>query len=58
MSGEENTADWLTRSRELDEIGGDSEWWNSPSILYQPVASRGLKFGSQKEELLPGEKNS
>ena len=56
MSGEENIADWLTQGREPDQIGDDSEWWNWLSILYQPIASWGLKFGLQKDELLPGEK--
>ena len=50
MSGEEIIADWLTRGREPDQIGDDSEWWNGPSILYQPIASWGLKFGLQKDE--------
>ena len=39
MSGEENTADWLTRHCEPNQIGDDSEWWNGPSILNQPIAS-------------------
>ena len=30
--------------------------WNGPAILYQPVQEWCLKFGTQKEEYLPGEK--
>ena len=56
MSGENNTADWLTRGRNPDELAEDSEWWNGPPILYQPIESWGLKFGLQKNEALPGEK--
>jgi hypothetical protein len=55
-SGAENIADWLTRGREPDQLGDDSEWWNGPSFLYQPVESWGLKFGLLKDEALPGEK--
>ena len=56
MSEENNTADWLTRGHNPDELGEDSEWWNGPSILYQPMESWGLKFGIQKNEALPREK--
>lgn len=56
MSGQNNTADWLTRGRNPDELGKDSDWWNGPPILCQPVESWGLKFGIQKSEVLPGEK--
>ncbi|CAB4022925.1 RNA-directed DNA polymerase from transposon X-element [Paramuricea clavata] len=48
--------DWLTRGRNPDELAEDSEWWNGPPILYQPIESWGLKFGLQKNEALPGEK--
>ena len=56
MSGKNNTADWLTRGRCPQELDENSQWWNGPLILYQPVEEWGLKFGSQKEECLPGEK--
>ena len=56
MSGKDNIADWLTRGRSQQDIDEESEWWNGPAILYQPVEEWGLKFGSQKEECLPGEK--
>ena len=56
MSGQNNTADWLTRGRNPEELGEDSDWWNGLPILYQPVESWGLKFGIQKSEVLPGEK--
>ena len=56
LSGQNNTADWLTRGRNPEELGEDSDWWNGPAILYQPIESWGLKFGIQKGETLPGEK--
>ena len=33
ISGEDNTADWLTRGRLPDQLGEDSHWWNGPPIL-------------------------
>jgi hypothetical protein len=56
ISGKNNTADWLTRGRSPQELNEESQWWNGPMILYQPIEEWGLKFGSQKEECLPGEK--
>ena len=56
ISGEDNTADWLTRGRIPDQLGEDSHWWNGPPILYKPIEEWGLKFGMQKKEALPGEK--
>ena len=56
LLGEQNTSDWLTRGHEPDQIGNDSEWWNGPSFLYQPIESWSLKFGLPKEEHLLGEK--
>ena len=56
MFGQNNMADWLTRGRDSDELGENSDWWKGPPILYQPIESWGLKFGSQKSEILPGEK--
>ncbi len=56
MSGKNNAADWLTRGRCPQELDENSQWWNGPLILYQPVEEWGLKFGSQKEECLLGEK--
>jgi len=56
MSGQYNTADWLTRGRTPQELNKQSHWWNGPPILYKPVEEWGLKFGLQKEEALPGEK--
>ena len=56
ISGEDNTADWLTRGRLPDQLGEASHWWNGPPILYKPVEEWGLKFGVQKNEVLPGEK--
>ena len=55
-SGKNNTADWLTRGKSPQDLDEASEWWNGPAILYRPVEEWGLKFGSQKEECLPGEK--
>ena len=56
MSGEHNTADWLTRGRTPEELDNDSYWWNGPPILYRPIEELGLKFRPKNEELLPGEK--
>ena len=56
MSVKDNIADWLTRGRSPQDLDEESEWWNGPAILYQPVEEWGLKFGSQNEECLPGEK--
>ena len=44
MSGEHNTADWLTRGRTPEELDNDSYWWNGPPILYKPIEEWGLKF--------------
>ena len=56
ISGQHNTADWLTRGRTPDELNQGSYWWNGPPILYQHIEDWRLKFGLQKEESLPGEK--
>ena len=56
ISGKDNIADWLTRGRSQQDLDEESESWNGPAILYQPVKEWGLKFGFQKEECLPGEK--
>ncbi|CAB4043171.1 Hypothetical predicted protein [Paramuricea clavata] len=55
MSGQHNTADWLTRGRTPQELNNDSHWWNEPPILYRPIEEWGLKFNPKKEPL-PGEK--
>ena len=56
MSGQHNTADWLTRGRNPKDL--DSEWWNGPEILSKPVEEWGLKFGLQRDRPLPGEKKA
>ena len=56
IPGKNDTADCLTRGRSPQEINEESQWWNGPSILYQPIEDWGLTFGSQKEKCLPGEK--
>jgi hypothetical protein len=56
MSGEHNTADWLTHGRAPEELDSDSHWWNGPPVLYQPIEEWALKFNPQKEEVLPGGK--
>ena len=56
MAGRHNTADWLTRGRTPKDLNGDSDWWNGPAVLCQPVAKWGLKFGLQRGDPLPGEK--
>ena len=56
MSGQHNTADWLTRGREPEELNSDSHWWCGPPILYQPIEDWGLKYDPKGEQSLPGEK--
>ena len=56
ISGEDNTADWLTRDRLPDHLGEDSHWWNGPPILYKPIEELGLKYGIQRNDVLLGEK--
>ena len=34
LSGQNNTADWHTRGRNVGELGEDSDWGNGPPILY------------------------
>ena len=40
ISGEDNTADCLTRGRLPDKLAEDSHWWNG-----LPIEKWGLKFG-------------
>jgi len=56
LPGSKNTADWLTRGKVPCELGPESEWWLGPSILYKELSEWGLKFGLQREIVLPGEK--
>ena len=53
ISGEDNTADWLTRGRIPDQLGEDSHWSNGPPILYKSIEEWGLKFGMQLLKLIP-----
>ena len=34
----------------------DSHWWNGPPVLYKPIEEWGLKYGIQRNDVLPGEK--
>ena len=56
IAGEKNTADWVTRGKSPKALDESSEWWNGPPVLYKPFEEWGLKFGTQREEVLPGEK--
>ena len=56
ISGEDNTADWLTRGRLPDQLGEGSHCWNGPPILYKPIEEWGLKYEIQKNDVLPSEK--
>ena len=56
MSGQHNTADWLTRGRAPEELNDESHWWRGPPILYRPIEEWGLKYNSKGEQPLPGEK--
>jgi hypothetical protein len=37
VQGSSNTADWLTRGKDVLELGADSEWFRGPSFLRLPV---------------------
>ena len=56
MPGNQNTADWLTRGKDPNDIGPDSTWWNGPDMFYKPFPQWELKFGKQNDDKLPGEK--
>lgn len=56
ISGNLNTADWLTRGRAPKELDQDSDWWNGPPFLSQNVSEWGLKFDVSRAAELPGEK--
>ena len=56
MPGNQNTADWLTRGKDPNDIGPDSTWWNGPDMFYKPFSQWELKFGKQNDDKLPGEK--
>ena len=56
LSGKDNISDWLTRGRNPSDLDENSEWWLGPSFLYETMESWGLRFGSQHDDPLPGEK--
>ena len=56
MSGQRNTADWLTRGRAPEELNDESHWWRDPPILYRPIEEWGLKYNSKGKQPPPGEK--
>ena len=56
IPGSENTADWLTRGRNPDQLDRDSEWFKGPPMLHRPFEQWDVKFGKTSEERMPGEK--
>ena len=56
IPGSENTADWLTRGRNPDQLNRDSEWFKGPPMLHMPFEQWDVKFGKTSEERMPGEK--
>ena len=56
IPGSENTADWLTRGRNPDQLDRDSEWFKGPPMLHMPFEQWDVKFGKTSEERMPGEK--
>ncbi|KAK6191003.1 hypothetical protein SNE40_002753 [Patella caerulea] len=56
ISGNNNIADWLTRGRTPKQLGADTEWWNGRALLTKPIEEWNLKFGSQREVILHGER--
>ena len=56
LPGIQNTADWLTRGREPNELDQDSDWMNGPPMLYKPFEEWDIKFGGTSCGELPGEK--
>lgn len=56
LPGEHNSADLLSRGCLPDRLSPQSEWYLGPQILYQPMSQWNLKFGLQRDEILPGEK--
>ena len=56
MEGEKNIADWTTRTKNPDEIGPLSQWFNGPDILQLPIEEWGLECNTETSASLPGEK--
>ena len=50
VKGTKNTADWITRGKEVLELGPESEWWQGPSFLQQPEGLWGIKSYSEGKE--------
>ena len=50
VKGTLNTADWLTRGKDVLELGVDSEWWQGPNFLSQPEDAWQIKSYSQCRE--------
>ena len=51
VKGTKNTADWITRGKEILELGPDSEWWRGPSFLQQPEGLWGIKTYSECKDV-------
>jgi len=47
VKGKQNTADWLTRGKNPNDLSPDSEWWKGPSFLYQDEQEWDIKSHAQ-----------
>ena len=57
ICGENNIADWVSRGKDLTDLGPSSEWFLGPEFMKKPVEEWGLKSGvPNSQQLLPGEK--
>ena len=56
MPGAKNTADWLTRGRNPEELGEESDWFRGPPMFRLPFEQWDVRFGKTSDQLLPGEK--
>lgn len=56
IAGEKNISDVLTRGKNPSELGPDSDWFNGPPFMKQPIEEWGLKFSASQDCDLPGEK--
>ena len=59
IRGEDNIADWVTRGKDINSLGPNSEWFLGPAFMEKPIEDWGLKRGNFKSlQSLPGEKRN
>ena len=56
IKGQDNIADWVTRGRNPEEIGSESEWFKGPNFFSLPLEEWNVKFSPAVSDVLPGEK--